>query len=218
MHTWTSHVTSSTVTSIEMYLRTGFPYLYISIYRYSHLNKLSMVSLFCSSGTFSKEKCNIRYLHVTRGSRNIFPWRLVKKRHPVASELGRAKVLQTRILTEKDLILACTGQFNEDGTTMTIYPRHRVEHAHGMFWRPSRKCAHPLHGNRKGKPERGVILEMSKCNTFVPVGAGKAGIYTCLPCFKILWCSLGLVETWSQDRGEEGMGVEDRVLQGRLPI
>ena len=79
MHTWTSHVTSSTVTSIEMYLRTGFPYLYISIYRYSHLNKLSMVSLFCSSGTFSKEKCNIRYLHVTRGSRNIFPQRLVKK-------------------------------------------------------------------------------------------------------------------------------------------
>ena len=37
---------------------------------------------------------------------------------------------------------------------MTIYPRHRVEHAHGMFWRPRRKCAHTLHGNRKGKPGR----------------------------------------------------------------
>ena len=116
-----------------------------------------MISLFCSSGTFSKEKCNILYLHVTRGSQNIFP---CKKRHPVASDLGTAKVSQTRILTVKDLILACTGQFNEDSTNMTIYPRHRVEHAHGMFWRPSRKCAHPLHGNRKGKPERGVMLEM----------------------------------------------------------
>ena len=40
-----------------------------------------MVSLFCSSGTFSKEKCNKRYLHVTRESRNIFPWRLVKKKN-----------------------------------------------------------------------------------------------------------------------------------------
>ena len=144
MYTWTSHVTSWTVTSIEMYLRTEFPYLYISIYRYSHLNKLSMVSLFCSSGTFSKEKCNIRYLHVTRGSRNIFPWRLVKKRHPVASDLGTAKVLQTRILTEKDLILACPSQFNEDGTNMTMYQRQRVEHAHGMVWRRSRKCAHSV--------------------------------------------------------------------------
>ena len=62
-----------------MYLRPGFPYLYISIYRYSHLKKLSMVSLFCFSRTFSKEKCSKLYLHVTRGSRNIFPWRLVKK-------------------------------------------------------------------------------------------------------------------------------------------
>ena len=39
------------------------------------------------------------------------------------------KVTQTRILTEKDLILACTGQFNDDGPNMIIYSRHRVEHA-----------------------------------------------------------------------------------------
>ena len=31
-----------------------------------------------------------------------------------------------------------------------------------IFWRPRRKCAYPLRGNRKGKPERGVTLEMSK--------------------------------------------------------
>jgi len=40
-----------------------------------------------------------------------------------------------------------------------------------------RKCAHPVHGNRKGKPERVATLEMSKeimskWNTLVPVGAG----------------------------------------------
>ena len=61
---------------------------------------------------------------------------------------------------------------------MTICPRHRAEV--GTFWRPSRKCAHPLHGNRKGKPERGANLEMSKeimekWSVLVPVGAGKVG-------------------------------------------
>ena len=43
---------------------------------------------------------------------------------------------------------------------------------------------------RASQRGRGAILEMSKeivsnCNRFVPVGTGKAGIYTCLPCFKI---------------------------------
>ena len=135
-----------------------------------------MVSLFCPFVTFSKEV--MEYFPLTSCKRDI------------RSHLKTVKVSQTSILTEKDLILARTGQFNEDGTNMTIYPRQRVEHAHGMFWRRSRKCADSLHGNGKGKPERGAILEMgkkimSKCNTFVPVGAGKVGIYTCLPCFKI---------------------------------
>ena len=99
------------------------------------------------------------------------------------------KVSQTSILTEKDLILVRTGQFNEDATNMTICPRHRAEH--GTFWRPSRICVHPLHGNRKGKPERGATLDMSKeimskWNTLVPVGAGKGGKYSCLPRFKTL--------------------------------
>ena len=74
------------------------------------------------------------------------------------------------------MILARTGQFNEDGANMAICPRHRAEY--GIYWRPRRKCAHPLHGNRKGKPERGATLEMSKeilskWNELVPVGAGK---------------------------------------------
>ena len=164
-----------------------------------------------SKEVFKKEKCNILYFHVTRESRNIFPWRLVKKNEKdIRSDLRTAKVSQTRILTEKDLILACTGQFKEDGINMTMCPRNmacfgdRVENV---------TCAHPVHGNRKGKPERGATLGMSKeimskWNTFVPVGAGKAGIYTCLPYFKISWCPLGLVETWSRDRSEEGVGVE----------
>ena len=81
-------------------------------------------------------------------------------------------------LRAKDLILAGAGHFNEDGANMTIRPRHQAEV--GMFWRPSRKCAHPLLGNRKGKPERGANLEMSKeimekWSALVPVGADKVG-------------------------------------------
>ena len=143
-----------------------------------------MASLFCSFVTFLKEKCDIspRYHGITE----YFPLTSCKK--DIRSHLKAVKVSQTNILTEKDLILARTGQFDEDGTNMTICPRHRAEH--GIFWRPRRKCAHPLHGNRKGKPERGVTLEMSKeimskWNTLIPVGAGKGGIYTFQPHFKI---------------------------------
>ena len=90
------------------------------------------------------------------------------------------KVSQNSILTEKDLILSRTGRFDEDGANMTICPRHRAEL--GIFWRPSRKCAHPLHGDRKGKPERGVNLEISKgiiakWSALIPVGAGKVVRY-----------------------------------------
>ena len=75
-----------------------------------------MASLFCSFLTLSKEKCNIspRYQEVTE----YFP--LTSCKRDIQSHLRTVKVSQTSILTEKDLILARTGQFNEDGTNMTI--------------------------------------------------------------------------------------------------
>ena len=108
-----------------------------------------MASLFCSFVTFSKEKCNIspRYPGVTGY------FRLTSSKKDIRSHLRTVKVSQTNILTEKDLILARTGQFNEDGTNMTVCPGLRVEH--GIFWRPMRKCAYPLHGNRNGQAREG---------------------------------------------------------------
>ena len=78
---------------------------------------------------------------------------------------------QTTVSTEKDLILQRVGLFGDNGAT-----RHRSEL--GLMWRSSRKCAHPLHGTRKNKPERGAGLDMSKYimatwNVLVPVGAGR---------------------------------------------
>ena len=47
------------------------------------------------------------------------------------------------------------------------------------MWRTSRKCAHPLHGTRKNKPEKRAGLDMSKYimakwNVLVPVGSGRS--------------------------------------------
>jgi len=76
-------------------------------------------------------------------------------------------VSQTSILTERDLILARSGHFEEeDGAKL------------GIFWRPGRKCTHLLHGGRKGRPEREANLQMCKeamkeWRVLIPVGAGN---------------------------------------------
>ena len=67
---------------------------------------------------------------------------------------------QTSLQTVRDLILACTGHLRKDGAIITIYSAQRAQL--GTLWRPWRKCAHPVHGNRKGKPWRGGNLTMSE--------------------------------------------------------
>ena len=79
---------------------------------------------------------------------------------------------QTSVSSEKELILARVGLFDD----FTICPKHRDQF--GVKFKVSIKCKHPLHGNCKGKRERGVNLRMSKeikskWNVVVPVGAGK---------------------------------------------
>ena len=130
-------------------------------------------SLSCSFASFSDHKCDIspRY----PGIKEYFPVTSCTK--DVRSHLRQVKVSQTTVSTEKDLILARVGLFSDDGATRTICPRHRAEL--GLMWRTSRKCAHPLHGARKNKPERRAGLDMSKYimekwNVLVPVGAGRA--------------------------------------------
>ena len=68
------------------------------------------------------------------------------------------------------------GLFDEGVRDFTICSKHRDQL--GVKFKTSIKCQHPLHGNRKGKRERGVNLRMSKeikCkwNVVVPVGVGK---------------------------------------------
>ena len=58
-------------------------------------------------------------------------------------------VSQTSLPTERDLIVARTGHFREDGADMTIYPGHCSDLE--VFWPARRKCAHPLSGNQKSK-------------------------------------------------------------------
>ena len=95
----------------------------------------------------------------------------------VREHLREVKVSQTCVASEKELILARAGLFGDsDGRDFTICPKHRVEL--GVRFRPSVKCQHPLHGNRRRKVERGINLKIAKeikakWNIVVPVGAGK---------------------------------------------
>ena len=67
---------------------------------------------------------------------------------------------QTILPAVRDLILACTGHLCVDVAKISICPALRAEL--GIFRRPWRKCAHPVHGNREGKPGRGGNNTMSK--------------------------------------------------------
>lgn len=104
---------------------------------------------------------------------SFFLWALARD---ISAHLRQISVSQTSVSSEKELILARVGLFDEGGRDFTICPKHRDQL--GVKFKASIKCQHPLHGNRKGKRERGVNLRMSKeiktkWNVVVPVGAGK---------------------------------------------
>ena len=115
-----------------------------------------MTSLSCSFAAISRRNCDISKRYP--GVKELFPLTFCKK--DIRSHLRTIKVGQTSLQTVRDLILACNGHLRKDGGSMTIYPAHRAEH--GTCWPPWRKCAHPVHGNRKGKPWRGGNLTMSE--------------------------------------------------------
>ena len=63
---------------------------------------------------------------------------------------------------------------------MAVCPQYRA--ALGTWWRPIVKCYHPLHGNKRGKPERAASLQMckqvmTKWKVLVPVGASMFLFY-----------------------------------------
>ena len=82
-----------------------------------------MPSLSCSFVTFSNKGCDIskRFPGVTE----YFP--LTSCHQDIKAHLRAVNVSQTSILTEKDLILARSGHFEEEGLNMTVCPKHRAE-------------------------------------------------------------------------------------------
>ena len=95
----------------------------------------------------------------------------------IKAHLRDVNVSQTYVVSEKKLILARVGLFeDDDGRDFTICSKHRA--VLGVRFRPSKKRQHPLHGSRKGKGDRGVNLKTAKAikgkwNTVVPIGAGN---------------------------------------------
>ena len=127
--------------------------------------------LSCSFASYSNSACNVSARFP--GKNEFFPLSTCSK--DIKSHLRQLKVAQTSVVSEKDLILARAGFFDLEGNDMTVCPQHRA--ALGTWWRPIHKCYHPLHGNKRRKPERGASLLMckdimTKWKVLVPVGAG----------------------------------------------
>ena len=106
-----------------------------------------MASLSCS---FASHSTNCDISKRSPGVNEFFP--VTSCKTDTRSHLRTIKVGQTTLPTERDLILARTGHFREDGAYMTICPADRAEI--GTFWQPRRKCGHPLNGNWKAELDR----------------------------------------------------------------
>ena len=140
-----------------------------------------VAQLSCSLASHSDSTCN--FSKRFPGKNEFFPLSSCTK--DIKSHLRQLKVAKTSVASEKDLILARVGLFNVEGNDMTVCPKHRA--ALGTWWRPIIKCYHPLHGNKRRKPERGASLQMceeiiSKWKVLVPVGGGMFS-------FLIFWLS-----------------------------
>ena len=128
----------------------------------------TMSNLSCSFASRCDSHCDIS----SRG-KELLPLSSCSK--DINAHLRQISVAQTGVSSEKELILARVGLFDEDGRDFTICPKHRDQL--GVKFKASIKCQHPLHGNCKGKRERGVNMRISKeikikWNVVVPVGAG----------------------------------------------
>ena len=131
---------------------------------------------------------DVIFLHAGRDDNDI---PLASCMDSIKEHLRDVNVSHRCVSSEKELILARVGLFGgSEGHYSTVCPKHRARL--GVKFRPSTKCQHPLHGNRRGKVERGVNLKMArevkaKWNTVVPVGAGNSLLHFASSCRLIIY-------------------------------
>ncbi len=94
----------------------------------------------------------------------------------VSVHLRNLNMFRSNKMSESHLILLRIGIFSDEISDMTVCPKHRD--CLGLSWRPSRICAHPQHGQNKGRCDRGVSREMSleikeTWDVLVPIGSSK---------------------------------------------
>jgi len=93
----------------------------------------------------------------------------------IETHLKALHLSKNAVETEGELILLRAG-IHDGGSEMTTCPKHRQ--TLGIYWRRSRKCAHPFHGSSNRKPTRTVSKEVSieidkVWEVLVPVGSGN---------------------------------------------
>ena len=84
--------------------------------------------------------------------------------------------VSTSILTEKDLTLAHSGHFEEEGLNMAVCPKPELNL--GFFGDLEENAFIRFTWVEKGRPERGANLQMckeamKKWRVLIPVGAGN---------------------------------------------
>ena len=146
-----------------------------------------MAQLSCSFEPYCRTKCD--FSSCWPGRQRLIP--LASCMDSIKEHLRDVNVSHRCVSSEKELILARVGLFGgSEGHYSTVCPKHRARL--GVRFRPSTKCQHPLHGNRRGKVERGVNLKMArevkaKWNTVVSVGAGNSLLHFASSCRLIIY-------------------------------
>ena len=156
-----------------------------SIQPRTRIEGVRMAHLSCSFERYCSTKCDFS----SPGRQRLIP--LTSCTDTIKEHLRDVNVSHRCVSSEKELILARVGLFEgSEGHYSTVCTKHRTRL--GVRLRPSTKCQHPLHGNRRGKVERGVNLKMArevkaKWNTVVPVGAGNSLLHFASSCRLIIY-------------------------------
>ena len=115
-----------------------------------------MSQFLCCFAVHCTSACDVSTRYPDRTQ--LFP--LISCVSDVKAHLRGFQTMQSCVASERELILARVGLFDEKGEDIVICPKHRV--LLGVKYCPSRKCQHPLHDCRQGKVSRGINLKMSK--------------------------------------------------------
>lgn len=143
----------------------------LDIYIFSQCYYIMSAQFSCSFYTLCNSSCGLS--SKSPKLRTCVP--LLSCSRNISSHLKSINVSTSCVSTESELILS-RCPVSETLELYSICPRHRDEL--GLYWRPVKRCKHPLHGTSARKPDRAINLKVSqeifsRWNIHLPIGTGK---------------------------------------------